>query len=153
MEEFITADLIRLAADVKNDQEAMMVLGNILFENGYISEAYAKDVAKREADFPTGIALESGGIAIPHATPKGNVLKNGIAVLQLARPILFHSMENAEEQVSVDLVFMLALKDSDQHIAMLQKLFSMFQTDHVMRVLQNTADKEEVRYTVLANLK
>lgn len=153
MEALITADLIRLAAKVKDEQAAMAVLGAILIKNGYISEGYIKDVVKREKEFPTGITLAGSGIAIPHATPAGNVRQNGIAILQLAQPIVFHSMENAEDVVSVDIVFMLALKDSDQHIAMLQKLFGLFQMDRVMRILQNTTDKEELRNTVLENLK
>ncbi|MDF2565666.1 MAG: hypothetical protein K0Q53_2061 [Massilibacillus sp.] len=153
MEQLITTDLIGLKIDAKDAKAAIEKTGEFLLEKGYIKQAYIDSALKREEQFPTGIALVKKGIAIPHASPVGNVLKNGIAVVQLANPIVFHSMENCDETVEVNLVFMLALKDSNQHLDMLQKLFAMFQEASCIELLLNSSDEEEVRNMLVSKLK
>lgn len=153
MEQLITTDLIGLKVVVSDAKAAIEETGEFLLEKGYIKKAYIDSVLKREENFPTGMALVKNGIAIPHASPMDNVLKNGIAVLQLANPIVFHSMENCDETVEVNLVFMLALKDSDQHLDMLQKLFAMLQEESCIELLLNSRNKEEVKNMLISNLK
>lgn len=153
MEQLITTDLIGIKIDAKDAKAAIEKTGEFLLEKGYIKKAYIDSVLRREEQFPTGIALVKKGIAIPHASPVDNVLKNGIAVLQLANPIVFHSMENCDEIVEINLVFMLALKDSNQHLDMLQKLFAMFQEESCIELLLNSGDKEEIRKMLVSNLK
>jgi PTS system galactitol-specific IIA component len=153
MEQLITTDLIGLKIDANDANVAIEKTGELLLEKGYIKKAYIDSVLKREEQFPTGIALIKSGIAIPHASPVDNVLKNGIAVLQLANPIVFYSMENCDETVEVKLVVMLALKDSNQHLDMLQKLFTMFQEESCIDLLLNSRDKEEVRTLIVSKLK
>lgn len=151
--ELISEEIIALGRHADGRAAVIEDLGELMTRRGYIDPAYTASVLEREKEYPTGIALANGGIAIPHASPDGNVRKNGIAVLQLERPVCFHSMENAEDTVEAQIVFMMALKDSEEHLAILQKLFGMFQSEAAMEILRKTKDKNEFKATILENLK
>lgn len=153
LEEFIKEELIMPEGEAESAEEAIGLLGELLIRQGYIQSAYVGSVMEREKQFPTGMALEKTGIAIPHATPNGNVLKNGVAVLRLAQLVVFHSMESPEDMVETEIIFMLALKDSNGHLAMLQKLFGMFQAETTMEILRRTKDKRKFRETFIQYLK
>lgn len=126
-------------------------LGDLLLKNNYIKKEYIVDVLNREENFPTGLELKNMGIAIPHANPN-NVLRNGISILKLKNPVKFSNMET-ENDVYANMAFMLALKDPNDHLKMLQSLFIMFQQEDVMDELAGTSSKEEIRSIVLNNLK
>lgn len=151
-EEWIAEELICLDGAAKSAAEAIALLGGLLEKEGCVSAAYTKRVQERERDFPTGLALGSFGIAIPHATPEGDVQRNGIAALRLKTPAVFRSMEDPEKEVEAELVFLLALLDSGQHLEMLQKLFGMFQEDGAMQALRATRDAGEFKRIVAAHL-
>ncbi|WP_199883896.1 PTS sugar transporter subunit IIA [Anaerosinus massiliensis] len=153
IEGFITTDLIRLKENVSDRKAAIRKLGQCLLEKGYIKPAYIENVLKREVNFPTGIKLLKNGIAIPHASPEKTVVKNGIAILQLADSVVFHRMENSDETVAVNLIFLLALKESNQHLTMLQKLFAMLQEESCIDVLLNSSNEEEIKNLMLSKLK
>ncbi|MBB5335514.1 PTS sugar transporter subunit IIA [Pectinatus brassicae] len=135
--------LIFFEAKPKNDVEAIKILGDKFIEEKYIKPEYTKTVVEREKNFPTGIVLESLGVAIPHASPENNVLKDGIAVLSLKEPIIFHTMEDADNEVAVSIVFMLALKENNEHLSMLQKLFKIFQNNELIKKLAIVSSAEE----------
>lgn len=144
--------LIFLDIDIKNNIEAIETLGQQLLENKCINMQYVKGVCNRELEFPTGVALQHMGIAIPHATPEGNVYKNSIAMLRLKHPVVFHSMEDPDELVSVAMVMLLALKDANEHIDMLQKLFAMFQQNEIMNQLLQVPTAEEFQQVMIEAL-
>jgi PTS system galactitol-specific IIA component len=152
LKSLVNDQLIFLDVDIKDNMEAIETLGQQLLKSGYINMQYIKGVRKREVEFPTGVALQHMGIAIPHATPEGNVNKNGIAVLRLEHPVMFHSMEDADEQVSVAMVMLLALKDANEHIDMLQKLFSMFQQSEIMEQLLQVSTSKKFQQVMIGAL-
>lgn len=131
-------DITKLEVDAKDSTEAIDLLGRSLMENGYIKQGYVDSVLKREQTFPTGLVLKNVGIAIPHASPEGNVLKNGIAIARLNNPVQFNWMENPDEKIDVNMVFMLALADSSEHLDVLKKLFVAFQNEELVESLKNS---------------
>ena len=147
----VKQELISISDAEMQKENIIEYLGNILLENNYIKKEYINDVIEREKKFPTGIQLKNMGIAIPHAYPV-NVLKNGIAVLKLRDKAIFESMENSDEEVDVSMIFMLALKDSDDHIKMLQNLFIMFQQENVMEDLIKADSVDKIEAIIANNL-
>ena len=93
-EVFFQEDLVLPEITVNNSNEAIKQTGEVLYKAGFVSEEYVESVLKRESSFPTGLQLAGLALAIPHATPEGNVAKNGIAVGRLTTPVYFQSMEN-----------------------------------------------------------
>ena len=141
---FFNAQIINPALDAASDVDAIKKVGGILQSAGYVNSAYIDAVIEREGNFPTGLQLLTSAIAIPHATPEGNVLKNGIAVAKLNKPVKFHSMENPDETVEAKFVFLLALKDSGQHLAILREMFTSFQNPDVIQALNDSTSAEQI---------
>ncbi len=149
--DLIQDELINIAKEDLDYKEVIKYLGKTFLDIKYIKEEYINDVLTREESFPTGLELKNIGIAIPHANPD-NVLKNGISILKLKNPVRFSNMETSEA-VYVSMVFMLALKDPNDHLKMLQSLFIMFQEEDVMDELINAATIAEIKSIVTSNLK
>ena len=122
--------------------DAIKQLGQILVNNNYIEPSYIDSVIEREIDFPTGLTLTGAGIAIPHASPNDNIKKNGIAIARLKTPIKFHSMENSDEEIFIDMIFMLALASSSEHLDILKKLFITFQNEELISQLKTCQNKQ-----------
>ena len=81
------------------------------------------------------------GVAIPHTDPD-KVIEPQIGFMSLKHPVTFHQMgDNAEIQVK--LIFMLALKKSDDQLSMLQKLMALFQNQEAMDALQKIEQKND----------
>lgn len=149
--DLIKDELINIAKEDLNYKEVINYLGKTFLKNEYIREDYINDVLTREENFPTGLELKNMGIAIPHANPD-NVLKNGISILKFKNPVRFSNMETGDD-VYVSMAFMLALKDPNDHLKMLQSLFIMFQKEDVMDKLINVSSEDEIKSIVLNNLK
>ena len=148
--DLIRDELINTAEKDLDYKEVIEYLGKTFLDNKYIKKQYINDVLIREESFPTGLELKNMGIAIPHANPD-NVLKNGISILKLKNPVLFSNMETGDD-VYVSMAFMLALKDPNDHLKMLQSLFIMFQKEKVMDELINAPSKSEIKNLILKNL-
>ncbi len=149
--DLIQDELIDTVETELDCKEVINYLGDLLLKKNYIKKEYIADVINREESFPTGLELKNMGIAIPHANPD-NVLKNGIAILKLKNSVKFSNMET-ENDVYVNMAFMLALKNPNDHLKMLQSLFIMFQQEDVMEELGSLSSKEEIKSIVLNNLK
>lgn len=143
-DDFFNKDIINPSMSANNHEDAIKKVGNILKDAGYVNKAYIESVLEREKNFPTGLPLMGSAIAIPHATPEGNVLKNGIAVAKLTKPVTFHSMEDPEETVEAEFVFLLALKDSGQHLEILRQMFTSFQNPNVIQALKDSKTEVEI---------
>lgn len=141
---FFHKELILDPLEAESGEDAIRKLGGVLVSNGYVDPSYTRSVIERESNFPTGLPLPDAVIAIPHATPAGNVFKDSIAVARLLKPVKFHSMEDPEQEVSVNLIFLLALKDSHSHLDMLKKLFTVFQKPGFLQSLAKCSGKEQI---------
>ncbi len=71
---------IRLGCEPMPKEAVIREMGKILYESGYVNEAYAEAMLKREESFPTNIG---NGIALPHGVEeaKKEIKRSGIAVM------------------------------------------------------------------------
>lgn len=151
--ELIHENIIKLDMQAGDSTEAIKVLGQLLVDNDYIKPSYIDGVLEREENFPTGLVLTNAGIAIPHASPNNNVLKNGIAAARLANSVKFYSMEDPEQQVDVNMIFILALANSNEHLEVLKKLFIALQNEALVKALETSKDKVSFLNLLIENLK
>ena len=147
-EVFFQEDLVLPDIKADSSDEAIRQAGMVLQKAGFISEEYVDAVLERESNFPTGLQLSGLALAIPHATPEGHVAKDGIAVGRLTAPVYFQSMENPEEEVAAEYVFMLALKDSEHHLEVLKQMFASLQKPSVIAALKAARTKPEIMSVV-----
>lgn len=124
-----------------SNTDALTQLANHLHDAGVVTAEYKDAILKREASFPTGLMTQTIGVAIPHCDPD-KVVEPQIGFMRLKEPVTFHQMgDNAEIQVKV--LFMLALKKSDDQLTMLQKLMALFQNQEAMAAVQKVTSTGE----------
>lgn len=145
MNEFIDLDTIFIKLESTDKKSLLKELGNTLYDKGCVTEEYTQAVIAREEKYPTGLDVQGKvKVAIPHADSRF-VNRAQIVFASLREPVYFNSMENAEEKIGVQLVFMLAVKDPEKHVAVLQKLMEMFGDEELLSQLACCSSKEEAK--------
>ncbi|AEM77697.1 PTS sugar transporter subunit IIA [Thermoanaerobacter wiegelii] len=141
--EFFHKELIVTKLEAKSKEEVFEILYRKLLENGYVKESFLEGIINREKTFPTGLLLNGNNVAIPH-TDAEHVLKPAIAVATLCRPVVFKNMANPEEDVQVNIVFMIALNESHSQVEMLQQLVELIQNKNFLKSILNAKGGEEI---------
>ena len=130
-----------MGSKAKNKQEIVNRLFLLLLNKGYVKKTYEEAIHKREEEFPTGLELEGDfNVAIPHAETE-HVNKEAIALGILEEPILWESMEDPENILSVHLIFLLAIKDPQMVVPNLKALTdNIFSKPEVVAQIKNSTD-------------
>jgi PTS system galactitol-specific IIA component len=116
-----------------------------LFKNGYVRKSFIEATLESEKKLPTGLPL--GGTinaAIPH-TDTTYVLKPGVALATLKHPVIFRNMVKPEEDVSVQLVFLLSLDHPNSQIEMLQEIAGILQKPETVKRLLTAVTFEDIQ--------
>lgn len=134
--------LLHLKADSR--EEVIRTLCELLEQEGYIGSAYCGEVLAREREYPTGLPSEGAVTAIPHAL-SNDVRKTGVAVGVLESPVTFYNISDYEEELQVEVVFVLANgADSEEHLDMLQELMDCMSRPKLLEAVKNAAAPEQV---------
>lgn len=140
----IEREAIAIRVDAASSEEVIRLLAARLEKLGYVLPSFAEAVLAREARMPTGLPMGRDiNVAVPHTDPE-HVVKPGIALATLARPVAFANMEDPDEAVPVGLVFMLALNDKDKQIEMLQQIMLTIQNEDLSSRLLDAASPDEL---------
>lgn len=128
-----------------SDSEAVIRrLAGALEALGYVRPSYVEAVLKREAQMPTGLPMGGdSNVAVPHTDPE-HVLRAGIALATLARPVEFANMEDPDEAVPVRIVFMLAIDDKDRQIDTLQQVLMTIQDEALVERMLASKTAEDL---------
>lgn len=130
--------------EAADDQAVLAALADRLLEAGHVTDTFRDAVQARERRFPTGLPTAVPA-AIPHTDPE-HVLRPGLAVATLSRPVSFGEMGGSgEARVEVRLVVMLVLKDAHSQISALQHLVARLQDSEAVQDLLEAADDEDLR--------
>lgn len=138
-------NVVCLNLNAQNASEVICSLGRRLYENGYVKESFIEATLESEKKLPTGLPL--GGIinaAIPHSDTI-HVVKPGVALATLKHPVVFKNMINPQEDVNVQLVFLLSLDHPKSQIAMLQQIANVLQKPSIVGKLMSAVTFEEVQ--------
>lgn len=122
-------------------QDIIKALASPLINDGMVVADFAEHVFAREETFPTGLPVEPVGVAIPHTDHK-HVRQNAISVGILQEPVLFEDMGGEPEPVSVRVVFMLALGESNKQLNVLGWVMDVIQDGEFMQQLLVMNDDE-----------
>ncbi len=143
--QLLDRDAICLQMDAKDATDVIENLGIRLYIDGYVKDTFVDAALAREKKLPTGLPL--GGevnAAIPH-TDVIHVLKPGVALATLKRPVIFKNMIQPEEDVSVKLVFLLSLEQPKSQIEMLQEIAGVLQRPETVDKLMSANSFEDVQ--------
>lgn len=128
--------------EASSSKEVIKIAADELYRRGIVKEDFFEHVLLREKEFPTGLATDKYGIAIPHTDSK-YVNRSQIEFVSLKSPVKFKNMGNMSEDVEVTHVFMIAMSQPREQAETLAKLMGMFSDEELMQRMYECSSKEE----------
>ncbi|KAF0224155.1 MAG: PTS system galactitol-specific IIA component [Erysipelotrichaceae bacterium] len=145
------SSVILLNIEAQNADEALVILAKKLHAEGYVKDTFIQAILDREAEFSTGLPGFGRGVAIPHADPCF-VNTSVLAVATLKNPVQFRMMGNHDELIDVEVMFMLALKESHSHMSVLQSLMDVIQNESLLTQIKEAATPEALYALMSAHI-
>ncbi|EAN1156952.1 TPA: PTS sugar transporter subunit IIA [Salmonella enterica] len=136
MNNIFTPDNIILNAQAKDKFDAIRITGNILKENGYITDEYIKRMIVREEIVSTYLG---NGLAIPHGTDGSDceIIKTGISLVQFPDGVDFGDGNTAYITIGI------AGKEAE-HMDLLNKIALICIEEDNVQTLRNATSIEQV---------
>lgn len=139
---YIKEDLILLDLDAKDNFEVLEKMTKVLLDKGYVKESFREAVIEREKVFPTGIKTGMINAAIPHADSE-HVIAPAMAVSVLSHPVDFNRMDVPDQKIPVKIVFMLAIKNSNEQLNSLKELMELLRNPPLIELACNCKSRDE----------
>ncbi|NOY98126.1 MAG: PTS sugar transporter subunit IIA [Chloroflexi bacterium] len=135
---------ILVGLDATDAQDAIRKLTASLVETGHVTPEFADDVWGREAAFPTGLPTQPLSVAMPHADPD-HVNRSAVGIGVLLSPVHFAQMgTDGSTILDVPIIFLLAIKEQEKQVEMIQQLISLIQSPSLLEGLSKARDSSEV---------
>ncbi len=133
--DLLSLEHVLVDVQASNTREAIQSLSDAMQATGHVTAGFAEDVWKREQTFPTGLPTQPLAVAIPHADPD-HVERSAVGVGVLRSPVRFAQMgTDGSVWLEVRLVFLLAIKEREKQVGMIQQLVSLIQTPSLLEGL------------------
>ncbi|MBC3888483.1 PTS sugar transporter subunit IIA [Acetobacterium paludosum] len=142
MDSLIHENLIQINCLVNDQFDAIALAAKPLLRQGYITEDFIEAAIERERTFPTGLPTKIG-VALPHTEAK-YVLRESISIVTLKNTIVFAGMGNPKESVPVQIVFLLAIKDPEKQLGILQTIVTIIQNEKVLHKIKDAKEPKTI---------
>lgn len=136
-------NIIFLNKNFSSREDMFKSISHELLDNNYVTEQYLEKVIQRENEHPTGFKLKTLNVAMPHVDCEF-VKKDGMFVVTSKEGIIFKNAET-DEDLPVNIIFGLLLKQSDTHLTFLMKLASSFSNDMILQKIVESNNKLEIK--------
>lgn len=136
-------NIIFLNKNFSSREDMFKSISDELLDNNYVTEQYLEKVIQRENEHPTGFKLKTLNVAMPHVDCEF-VKKDGMFVVTSKEGIIFKNAET-DEDLPVNIIFGLLLKQSDTHLTFLMKLASSFSNDMILQKIVESNNKFEIK--------
>ena len=143
MELYLNEELVFRNVQAKTDSEVLAFLASEMYKKNYVKEEYIQAIQEREKEYPTGLPSTPPGIAIPHANYE-MVNKTTLAIATLKDPVLFHNMEDNNEQLPIQIVIMMAIGEPHGQVEMLQKIVGIIQDEPLRQEMIRAGNDTEL---------
>ena len=143
MELYLNEELVFRNVQAKTDSEVLAFLASEMYKKNNVKEEYIQAIQEREKEYPTGLPSTPPGIAIPHANYE-MVNKTTLAIATLKDPVLFHNMENNNEQLPIQIVIMMAIGEPHGQVEMLQKIVGIIQDEPLRQEMIRAGNDTEL---------
>ncbi|ENM1123221.1 PTS galactitol transporter subunit IIA [Vibrio parahaemolyticus] len=135
---FVDTDL-----NFNNSTDALTHIGQFLSEMSYVKPTYLQAIFEREENFPTGIDLGFGAVAIPHCDAT-HANEPCIYVIKPSSPVPFGRADD-DGEVEAKIIIALVVTDPQQQMTLLRALFSNLQDKDFYTSLVNANDVSEIK--------
>lgn len=136
-------DLVLLDVSAKNSLELLEQLSDFALKKDLVYPSFKEAVVARERNFPTGLQMPAMRIAIPHTDSK-HVKSPHVIVAKLKEPVLFKEMGLEENDILVDLVFMLLINNDGHQVFLLQNIMNLCMNEKISNELLNLNTKKGI---------
>lgn len=149
---YLDEKLVYMHLQADSDKEALDKMAGMLLQEGIVKESYIPAVKAREIEYATGLQCDEMGVAIPHTDAEHvNIQAIGIGILD--KPVKFIQMGTDNQEVEVELIFMLAIKEPHKQMDLLQSLMMAFMDKDKLSSLAACETPKEVIKMFLTFLK
>ncbi len=140
----IQSELIDLACE-ETDQALFFAHQAAKLQNlGYVADSFGQALVEREAEFPTGLALEHVTVAIPH-TYVEHVKRPFIAFYRLAEPVIpFIQMGTDDVLVYPRYIMILGIKEAKAQVDLLAELMALLSQEDLVAKLEAAQSPEAI---------
>ena len=140
----VREDLIFIDLDCNSREELIKYMSDQMMNAGKVKETYCNAVLERELIYPTGLNTGDIKVAIPHTDPV-HVNSAGISVATLKKSVEFKNMEDPNQNIDVDLVFMLAVANPEAQVPLIVKLMGVFSDKELLKKIKDSKTKQEIK--------
>ena len=140
----VREDLIFINLDCNSRDELIKYMSDQMINAGKVKDTYCNAVLERELIYPTGLNTGEIKVAIPHTDPV-HVNSAGISVATLKNRVEFKNMEDPNQNIDVDLVFMLAVADPKAKVPLLVKLMGVFSDKDLLSRIKKSKTSNEIK--------
>lgn len=140
IKEYLHETTIQLKATASNREEAISLAAAPLITNGCISTAYIDKMLQALKTFGPYMVLIPG-IALAHADPGPEVLKECMSMLTLQEPVVF----GHESNDPVHTIFVFGSDTKDKHMEVLMELSKLLMKDDFIELLKQCRDVKELQ--------
>lgn len=139
----LTDSAIVLRADARDWRAAVTLAGDALQATGATDAGYTARMIEVIDDFGAYVVI-APGLALAHARPGADVLRDALAVVTLAEPVAFGHPHN--DPVSV--VLGLAVTTAEGHVAWVAEIANVFNDPTAIPRLINAQTVADVRSVI-----
>ncbi|MCW4385102.1 PTS sugar transporter subunit IIA [Salinibacterium sp. SYSU T00001] len=135
----LTAKGVVIGAEAKDWRAAVRVAGEALAETGSATPRYAEEMIRMIEEHGPYVVI-APGLALAHARPGPEVLKDGLAVVTLRTPVPFGHPHNDP----VTVVLGLAAVRADTHLPSIAAIANIFNDPGAIAALVGASSVEQV---------
>jgi len=141
--DLLKTETILVGVQAQDAKDVIYTLTAALVESGKVRPEFGEDTWAREQRFPTGLPTEPLAVAIPHADPD-HVRQSSVSLGILESPVRFAQMgTDGSTLLDVRIVFLLAIKEREKQVEMIQQLVTLIQTGSLLASLASAKDATE----------
>lgn len=126
---------VRTGIEFNSRQEALAHIGEEMLAKGVVHASYPAALVEREANYPTGIALERHAVAIPHCEAM-HAKSPAIYLIRPDKPVNFQQADD-DSDIAVSLIIALIVENPAAQLKLLRRLFSELQNPNTLEALLN----------------
>ncbi|MGT2750925.1 PTS sugar transporter subunit IIA [Streptococcus orisasini] len=149
LEDYITPKLIFVNENFESSDDMFATIYEKSLDLGYVHNTFLEKIIEREKNFPTGLQLEKMGVAIPHTDAE--CIKKEFVAIVTTHPVTFVSMEDFNQSVAAEIVFVLGLKEPHAQLEMLQSLMGLLQNSEILAQIRKARSAEAIVTIVKTN--
>lgn len=124
---------VRTGIEFSSRQQVLTHIGEEMLAKGVVHATYPAALIEREANYPTGIALEYHAVAIPHCEAV-HAKSAAIYLIRPDKPVKFQQADD-DSEIAVSLIIALIVENPTAQLKLLRRLFGELQNPNTLEML------------------